>query len=191
MEAPKNPKPYNTKSLLAEIAKYDPELAEEIAEGSEPAEERIARELVFARAIKDQRIRDLDFETFLSVGEMWMKLFEWVLSYMARLNSIFLQNYTVQMSALADMFIPPSPPPMDHKAILANELVNMARDMRESIKNMLSQPLIGSKVPIESVNSKNDVPPMPTSDYLALKDFVVETGKRKSNKRSKGNKDKN
>jgi len=188
MEDMKNPKPYNVKGLLAEIAKYDPELAQEISEGAEPAEERIARELAFAKAIRDQKVRDLDFETFMTVGEIWIRLINWLTSHLTRMNMLFLQNYTAQMTALADMFIPP-PPQVDHKTLIAKELVEMAREMRQDLKSMMNIPMMGAKVPLKEVKDEDDgkeYPDAPADNILQM--FSIERANRKSNKCSKSKK---
>jgi len=128
--------------ILKHLAKYDPELAEELATSGEPVEERIAQELMFARMIKYQKIRELDLETLMVTFDFWNEMMKRAIQYISSTNAMFMMNfleqYTYIAQAVQEKLRSETP---DARTLLAMKGLELMDELKDNIKKM-NQPYL-------------------------------------------------
>jgi len=83
--------------VLENIARYDPDLAEELASSPEDLETLIAEEIVTWRRVKNAALRKMKLEQLMAAFDFWKDIMKLCLGFIAEFNAVFfatfLQNY--------------------------------------------------------------------------------------------------
>ena len=127
--------------ILRHLAKYDPELAEELASSEEPLEEKIATELMFVRMIKQEKIKQLDLETLLATFDLWNEMMKRAIQYISSCNAFFMTNFIEQYAFIAKTVeerIKTENPPPDPRAMLVFKGLELLDEMKEHTKKLMS-----------------------------------------------------
>ena len=151
--------------VIKNLAKYDPELAKELAVSDEPIEERIASEVMFARMVKYQKLKELDLETLLVTFDFWNEMMKRAIQYISSTNMFFMMNFMEQYSYIAQAVqerIKSETP--DAKTVL----VMKGLELMDQLKEQMKQPFLGF---YGQVNKEEEV--------------VKETKKKRGGKRGK------
>jgi hypothetical protein len=131
--------------ILKHLAKYDPELAEELATSNEPIEEKIASEIMFARMVKYQKVRELDLETLLVTFDFWNEMMKRAIQYITACNTFFMMNFMEQYSYIAQAVqerIKSETP--DPRAVLVMKGLELMDELKEQMKGLqgMNQPYL-------------------------------------------------
>ena len=132
--------------ILKTLAKYDPELAKELATSDTPIEERIASEIMFARMIKYEKVRELDLETLLVTFDFWNEMMKRAIQYITATNTMFMMNFMEQYSYIAqavqERIKSETPDPRTVLAMKGIEIIDSLQKQMTDLTSNLNQPYL-------------------------------------------------